>query len=61
MAGFEGTKWAGKQMRFLLKDKSFQISDQGDKVFAVSRSIHYGLFLAFEGIRFYCLKNKLQI
>jgi len=64
MAGFEGTKWAGKQMRFLLKDKSFEIGDQSDKVFAVSRSIHYGLFLAFEGIRFYCLKNaqrKLQI
>jgi len=64
MAGFEGTQWAGKQMRFLLKDKSFTIGDQADKVFAVSRSIHYGLFLAFEGIRFYCLKNnneKLQV
>jgi branched-chain amino acid aminotransferase len=58
MAGFEGTQWAAKQMCFLLKDKSFNISDQNAKVFAVSRSIHYGLFLAFEGIRFFCKKNE---
>jgi branched-chain amino acid aminotransferase len=57
MAGFEGTQWATKQMRFLLKDKTFDILDQDAKVFAVSRSIHYGLFLAFEGIRFFCKKN----
>ena len=58
MAGFEGTQWATKQMRYLLKDKSFKITDTDDKVFAVSRSIHYGLFLAFEGIRFFCRKNN---
>jgi len=58
MAGFEGTKWADKQMRFTLKDKSFEILDNDAKVFAVSRSIHYGLFLAFEGIRFFCKKNS---
>ena len=57
MAGFEGTQWAAKQMRFLLKDNSFDIMDQDARVFAVSRSIHYGLFLAFEGIRFFCKKN----
>ncbi len=58
MAGFEGTKWAGKQLVFLLKDKSVDIQPADAKVFAVSRSIHYGLFLAFEGIRFFCKKNS---
>lgn len=57
MAGFEGTKWAEKQMCYLLKDKSLSFHDTGDKVFAVSPSIHYGIFLAFEGIRFFCKKN----
>lgn len=57
MAGFEGIKWADKQMRFLLKDDSWEIMNDDAKVFAVSRSIHYGLFLAFEGIRFFCKKN----
>ena len=58
MAGFEGIKWATKGMRYLLKDKSFKIVAGDDKVFAVSRSIHYGLCLAFEGVRFFCKKNK---
>ncbi|MBC8184833.1 hypothetical protein H8E88_27380 [candidate division KSB1 bacterium] len=58
MAGFEGIKWATKGMRYLLKDKSFKIVAGDDKVFAVSRSIHYGLCLAFEGIRFFCKKNS---
>jgi branched-subunit amino acid aminotransferase/4-amino-4-deoxychorismate lyase len=57
MAGFEGTQWANKQFRFLLKDKSFELMEADDRVYAVSRSIHYGLFLAFEGIRFFCRKN----
>lgn len=59
MAGFEGTKWAAKQLRYILKDKSFEILDADAKVPAVSRSIHYGLFLAFEGIRFFCKRNEL--
>ncbi len=57
MAGFEGIKWAKLQMRYILKDKSFDTMGADGKVFAVSRSIHYGLFLAFEGIRFFCKKN----
>ena len=64
MAGFEGVKWADKQLLYLLKDKSSHIMPSNDKVFAVSRSIHYGLFLAFEGIRFFCKKNnsgKLEV
>ncbi|MFO7888863.1 MAG: aminotransferase class IV [bacterium] len=58
MAGFEGIKWAEKQMRYLLKDKSLAFNQADDKVFSVSRSIHYGIFLAFEGIRFFCKKNN---
>ncbi len=57
MAGFEGIKWASTQMRYILKDKSFDTMGSDGKVFAVSRSIHYGLFLTFEGIRFFCKKN----
>ncbi len=57
MAGFEGIKWANTQMRYKLADKSFDTMGTDGKVFAVSRSIHYGLFLAFEGIRFFCKKN----
>jgi len=58
MAGFEGTKWAEKQMCYLIKDKSLSFYGVDDKVFSVSRSIHYGLFLAFEGIRLFCKKNS---
>jgi branched-subunit amino acid aminotransferase/4-amino-4-deoxychorismate lyase len=58
MAGFEGTKWAQRQMCYVLKDKSFSVGGVGDKVPAVSRSVHYGLFLAFEGIRFFCKRNQ---
>jgi len=61
MAGFMGAKWSEKQMRFLLKDKSVEILENDAKVPAVSRSIHYGLFLAFEGIRYYCIKNSSGI
>lgn len=57
MAGFIGTKWADKQFLFTLKDKEFELLDADAKVYAVSRSIHYGLNLAFEGIRFFCKKN----
>jgi branched-chain amino acid aminotransferase len=57
MAGFEGIHWASRQMRYLLADKQFELEDAQAKVFAVSRSIHYGAFLAFEGIRFFCKKT----
>ena len=40
MAGFEGVKWASRQMRFLLDGKDFDLFDADDKVYAVSRSIH---------------------
>lgn len=53
MAGFKGTKWADFQVRYLLRDKSVAMVPMADKVPAVSRSIHYGLCLAFEGIRYF--------
>ncbi len=58
MAGFEGIKWAPQQMRYLLQDKSFELTDPAAKASAVSRSTHYGMFLAFEGIRFFMKKNS---
>lgn len=57
MAKFEGIRWAAKQLRFLLDEKRGKILEAEAKVYAVSRSIHYGLFLTFEGIRFFCKKN----
>ena len=57
MAKFEGVKWASRQLRFLLDEKKVELLEAGAKVYAVSRSLHYGLFLAFEGIRFYCRKD----
>lgn len=57
MAKFEGVKWAPRQMRYGLAEKQFEIVEAEAKVFGVSRSIHYGLFLAFEGIRFFCKRN----
>ncbi len=57
MAKFEGIRWAPHQMRYGLEDKRFELQEADARVFAVSRSIHYGLFLAFEGIRFFCKKT----
>jgi branched-subunit amino acid aminotransferase/4-amino-4-deoxychorismate lyase len=57
MAGFEGVKWASKQLQYLLNNKQINILEAGAKVYAVNRSIHYGQFLAFEGIRFFCRKD----
>ena len=57
MAGFEGINWATKQMRYFLQDKTFDILSGDAQVYAVSRSLHYGLCLAFEGIRFFCRKS----
>jgi branched-chain amino acid aminotransferase len=57
MAKFEGVKWAPRQMRYLLPDKSFAIVESDSRVFAVSRSTFYATFLCFEGIRFFCKKG----
>jgi branched-chain amino acid aminotransferase len=57
MAKFEGIVWADKQMRYGLTGKDYELLEGDAKVFAVSRSVHYALFLAFEGIRFFCRKG----
>ncbi len=57
MAKFEGVKWMPLQMRYLLPDKRFETFESEAKVFAMSRSIQYAMFLCFEGIRFYVKKN----
>jgi len=58
MAKFEGVRWAERQIRFILKDKQCELLPGDDRTFSVSRSIHYGLFLCFEGIRFYCRRTE---
>jgi len=58
MAGFEGIRWADRQMRYSLVKKDFELLEADAKVFAVSRSVHYGLFLVFEGIRFFSRKDR---
>jgi len=58
MAKFEGVKWAPQQMRYSLQDKQFEILGPDAQVPGVSRSVHYGLFLVFEGIRFFCHRNS---
>lgn len=58
MAKFEGIKWAPHQMSYALGEKRFELLEPDARVYAVSRSIHYGLFLAFEGIRFFCKKDR---
>ena len=54
MAGFQGIHWAPSQARYSLKTGQTLVEPASSKVYAVSRSIHYGLCLAFEGIRFRC-------
>jgi len=44
-------------MRYSLTEKQFEIVEGDSRIFGVSRSVHYGLFLVFEGIRFYCHRN----
>ncbi|MDD8025165.1 MAG: hypothetical protein PHI34_01535, partial [Acidobacteriota bacterium] len=58
MAKFEGIHWADRQLRFLLTDKSVAVLPEDAPVAACSRSTNYAVFLAFEGIRFFCRKNQ---
>ncbi len=57
MAKFEGIHWASHQMRYGLPNKDFAIVPAGSQVYAVSRSVHYALFLCFEGVRFFCRRT----
>jgi branched-subunit amino acid aminotransferase/4-amino-4-deoxychorismate lyase len=45
-------------MRYALPRKEYELVDGGSQIYAVSRSVQYALFLAFEGIRFFCRKNS---
>ena len=58
MAKFEGLKWSSKQMRYGLADKSYELLPGDAKIAACSRSTNYAIFLAFEGLRFFCRKNS---
>lgn len=58
MAGFEGIEWAPGQLKYTLKTKDSRMEGARSKTYAVSRSIHYGVFLAFEGIRFFVRKDN---
>ncbi|MDF1561508.1 MAG: hypothetical protein P1V51_00615 [Deltaproteobacteria bacterium] len=53
MAGFEGTVWAPGQLSYTLEDKRREMLAVSAGTPAVSRSVHYGLCLTFEGIRFF--------
>jgi branched-chain amino acid aminotransferase len=57
MAKFEGIHWADRQLRYLLTDKSVAVLPEDAPIAACSRSTNYAIFLAFEGIRFFCRKN----
>lgn len=57
MAGFEGIKWADRQMRYVLGERKLELLETSAGVAAVSRSTNYALGLAFEGIRFFVRRN----
>ena len=59
MARFEGIHWSTKQMRYALTDKTYELLPADAPVAACSRSTNYAIFLAFEGIRFFCRKNGI--
>ena len=61
MAKFEGVEWAPHQFQYLIQTKKHQLLDANSKTFAISRSLHYGLFLVFEGIRFFIAKKGTEL
>ena len=64
MAVFEDNKWAPCQLAYALRTRRQKIDSANAKTFAISRSIHYGVFLVFDGIRFYVkkqAKNKVTL
>ena len=58
MAGFEGVVWAPKQMKYGIHSKQFSIASADATTFTISRSLHYGLFQVFEGVRFFCANGQ---
>ena len=53
MAGFVGIEWAPGQYHYPLARRTGEMLPPSAGTHAVSRSVHYGLCLAFEGIRFF--------
>lgn len=58
MAKFEGVCWAPKQLQHVLETQKKQLIPFDAMSYTISRSLHYGIFLVFEGIRFYCFREK---
>lgn len=61
MAGFEGIFWAPGQLAWSLRDRACQLLPAHAPTYAVSKSIHYGLFLVFEGIRFFVKQDAGEL
>ena len=63
MAKFTGVQWAPKQFQYVFREGVSHVVEGDSKAYAVSRSVHYGIGLVFEGIRFYCAHtvNGLEI
>ncbi len=57
MAKFEGVKWAPRQLRYMLPDKSPEILEGDARIYAVSKSVFYANCLCFEGIRFHARRT----
>ena len=58
MAGFEGVQWAPKQLQYDICARATQLAPVDATTFTISRSLHYGLFQVFEGIRFFCAQTS---
>ncbi len=52
MAGFIDVEWAPKHYKRILGEEE-EFIEPGAGTYSISKSIHYGSFLAFEGIRFF--------
>lgn len=61
MAKFEGVEWAPHQFQYLIQTKEHRLLDANSKTFAISRSLHYGLFQVFEGIRFFVSQDDVDL
>jgi len=57
LATFDGLEWAPYQISYTLNKKTVKMGTASAKTYSISRSIHYALFLVFEGIRFYVKKE----
>ena len=57
MAKFEGVRWAPKQLQHILEEHQRSLVPFDAQSYSLSRSLHYGIFLVFEGIRFFCFRE----